>query len=154
MKSSQTSDCCGGELLTSSGEEGTSCYICSKCKKPCDVKNHQHLKKLDKKSFDESLVLLYEKSLKKDKIFDFYKQSFDVRSGFPHYRRGGWLQLFRMRPYGWEDRGKVSKKNLNYGSYEIELHAYCHTRIHIGIEVNSPEIFFKFCPKCLTKIKE
>ena len=39
MESSQTSNCCNGELLTSSGEEGTSCYICSKCQKPCDVKN-------------------------------------------------------------------------------------------------------------------
>lgn len=151
MKSYQTSSCCGGELLTSSGEEGTSCYICSKCQKPCDVKNHQHLKKLNEIPIS-NYGINYGNSLTYGKTP--VRITNIKQSGFPHYRRGGWLQLFRMRPFGWEDRGKVSKKNLNYGSYEIEAHAYCHTRIHIGIEKDSPKIFFKFCPKCLTKIKE
>ena len=70
--------------------------------------------------------------------------------GFPHYRRGGWLQLFRMKPWGWEDRGKC--KTIDDGEYLHKKFCHrCNTILHIGRENNQS---FRFCPKCLTKIKE
>ena len=32
----EVSDCCHEELLTDCADEGTCCYICKKCGKPCD----------------------------------------------------------------------------------------------------------------------
>ena len=32
----ELSNCCEAELLTDRGDEGTCCWICVKCKKPCD----------------------------------------------------------------------------------------------------------------------
>ena len=72
------------------------------------------------------------------------------QSGFPHYRRGGWLQLFRMRSFGWEDRGKCNKRT-DKGLVYYKICFDCSTELHIGREDNQS---FRFCPKCLNKIKE
>lgn len=31
------SNCCNAKLITHNGEEGTNCYICTKCGKACDA---------------------------------------------------------------------------------------------------------------------
>lgn len=31
------SNCCGAPLEVSTADEGTSCYICSRCDNPCDA---------------------------------------------------------------------------------------------------------------------
>lgn len=73
-----------------------------------------------------------------------------LQPSFPYYRRGGWLQLFRMRPWGWEDRGKCNRR-INDGLTYYKICFECYTELHIGRENNQS---FIFCPKCLTKIKE
>lgn len=35
------SNCCGAPVNVSEGDEGTNCYICSRCDKPCDVSEKQ-----------------------------------------------------------------------------------------------------------------
>jgi len=126
------SDCCGSSFKSKVDFEGRSFYGCIFCKNPCNIidegefgklKNNQQSKKLDEELLTSS----------------------KPQSGFSHYRRGGWLQLFRMRPVGWEDRGKC--KNW----FGKRLCRICLSVLHIGRENNQS---FRFCPKCLTKIKE
>jgi hypothetical protein len=33
----QLSNCCKAQVTVSSGDEGTSCFMCSECKRPCDL---------------------------------------------------------------------------------------------------------------------
>lgn len=39
------SSCCSAELKVSYGSEGTGCYLCSKCGKPCDAKEEKMSKR-------------------------------------------------------------------------------------------------------------
>lgn len=50
------SKCCGAELDTHYGEEGTNCFVCSACKKPCSV--------IESKSEDD----FYDGEIKKENI--------------------------------------------------------------------------------------
>jgi len=34
----EKSKCCGALVAIKEGEEGTNCYICTGCDKPCDIK--------------------------------------------------------------------------------------------------------------------
>jgi hypothetical protein len=36
--SPERSSCCGAQVRVDSGDEGTSCYVCEGCGKPCDVR--------------------------------------------------------------------------------------------------------------------
>lgn len=42
----QLSNCCEAPIMTSTGDEGTSCYICRNCKKACDPKS-DHVVQVD-----------------------------------------------------------------------------------------------------------
>lgn len=37
----QKSKCCNADLMTSFGVEGTGCYVCLECMKPCDSRPHK-----------------------------------------------------------------------------------------------------------------
>lgn len=47
------SKCCKTETTTHSGEEGTNCYVCMKCEKPCDLKYSHQIKVSEKHSEKE-----------------------------------------------------------------------------------------------------
>lgn len=68
--------------------------------------------------------------------------------GFPHYVTKG--IIFKKKvPFGWEDRGKVGLEEI--GAYQYKtLHNLCNERIKIGIDKSGT---FRFCPKCLVKLK-
>lgn len=69
--------------------------------------------------------------------------------GFPHYVTKG-IIFKRKVPFGWEDRGKVGVVVDKDGDRSTLIHEFCITRLRVGIE-NSEN--FRFCPKCLVKIK-
>jgi hypothetical protein len=41
----QLSNCCKAQVSVSSGDEGTSCFMCNKCKRPCDIANLEMLER-------------------------------------------------------------------------------------------------------------
>lgn len=45
MSETRLSNCCNSPIETSSSDEGTGCYICTKCKKGCDPVSNQHKEK-------------------------------------------------------------------------------------------------------------
>lgn len=139
-------------------------------------KPHNHLKKeIVVKSFYNYFLdfILPSENLKK--IISVSKEigiSPNILSGFPHYRRGGLFKWFKLEPWGWEDRGEVKGKDVPLPKEEwYEIKGYyashfssivktkevftgcsqCKEILHIGRENNQS---FRFCPKCLTKIKE
>lgn len=61
----------------------------------------------------------------------------EPKLGFPEYRRGGLLQLFRKVPFGWEIRGKTNRRCT-----------HCGKRAFVGKEQKSS---FLFCKVCLNK---
>lgn len=77
-------------------------------------------------------------------------QSYTVRTtlGFPHKRRGGLFQLFRMLPWGWEDLGETSGRDGN--AYFCAL---CKEVTHVGSEevIGEERELFRFCPRCMIK---
>ena len=77
--------------------------------------------------------------------------------GFPHRRRGGLRQLFRMVPWGWEDLGMVQGKFMKETSrgnlYGWDACKLCRNIVRIGREtaVDGKKIVFLYCPICETK---
>ena len=68
---------------------------------------------------------------------------------FPHRARFFGLPLCRD---GWQDRGRLEPTYLKDGEIVGTLvHAYCHTRLRIGIENGLP---FRYCPRCLLKVTQ
>lgn len=66
---------------------------------------------------------------------------------FPHRTRCCFGLLSRRD--GWQDRGKLEP---TYPGGDIErtiVHAYCYTRLRIGLEDGIP---FCYCPRCLVKV--
>ncbi len=62
----------------------------------------------------------------------------EPKIGFPHYARGGLLQLFRKIPFGWRDIRKHWDRGCNF----------CGTTVRLGREKDEQ---FRYCPKCLIK---
>ena len=46
------SSCCSAELKVSYGSEGTGCYLCAKCGKPCDAKEEKMSKRSESIVYD------------------------------------------------------------------------------------------------------
>ena len=58
--------------------------------------------------------------------------------------------LFYRRPHGWQDRGFVEPEYLQGGAIRrYATHAYCHTRLRIGLQNGEP---FRYCPRCLIQV--
>lgn len=152
--------CCGKEsYLTMTDGEGTCYYNCLECNAPCDVIYEKDFKKVEKflKKSNKKLDQTIEETNRDYIELDSYPNGGGYatwkpkpQSGFPHYRRSGWLQLFRMKPIGWEDRGKCARR-IDKGFVYVKNCDQCNSELHIGRENNQS---FRFCPKCLVKIKE
>lgn len=55
----QLSNCCKAQVSVSSSDEGTSCFMCSECKWPCDL-HHEAVKEKSLKLTEEESEILYE----------------------------------------------------------------------------------------------
>lgn len=69
--------------------------------------------------------------------------------GFPHYVTKG-IVFKRKVPFGWEDRGEVGEYYDENGDLIRMKDNFCRALLHVGIDESGA---FRFCPKCLVKIK-
>lgn len=69
--------------------------------------------------------------------------------GFPHYVTKGIIFKSKV-PFGWEDRGEMEIFMDENGDKRHPLHDLCKDVAHIGIDESGA---FRFCPKCLVKLK-
>jgi len=77
----ELSDCCGAEAFVYEADEGTCCYICKKCNKPCDIKVDKEEVEKEENPFDvtdksKQMLVSY---ISNNKIADFGKISTYVK---------------------------------------------------------------------------
>lgn len=76
-KEDMKSNCCNALLTISTADEGTSCYICTKCQKPCDPQGDPTafdvVQRFLRRSFLKYGEKMYQKGRKAER--EFIKQS-------------------------------------------------------------------------------
>ena len=70
--------------------------------------------------------------------------------GFPHYVTVGHWWWKKRVPFGWEERGEMGEYYDENGNLIRVKDSFCKALLHIGIDESGA---FRFCPKCLVKIK-
>lgn len=99
---------------------------------------------------DSPIVAKCMKCEKMCEVVEHQTSTWSAHYGFPFYITTGHLWWKKRVPNGWADRGEVGEYYDENGDLIRMKDSFCKALLHVGIDESGA---FRFCPKCLVKIK-